>query len=250
MNQHGMNQHGMNQHGMNQHGMNQQSIDRAQFLLERNAADDRRPTDFRLLDLDWTLLDGVFSPIDTPVTGLFTSWIPFPTTSFLEVGCGAGITAVSAALAGCLAVTASDINPAAVENTRVNAARHGVSERVRVVLSDMFAALEPDDRYDMIFWNSNFVEVPDDRDNATPLHHAFFDPGYRAHRAFLQQAPRHLTPGGRLLLGFSDLGSHDKLHRLCHDVGLCVSTLRSLRRDLEVPVTFQLLELTPDLVRA
>lgn len=225
--------------------MNQHSIDRAQFLLERNAADDRRPADFRLLDRDWTLLPGVFSPVDTPVTGLFTSWIPFPTTSFLEIGSGAGITAVSAALAGCLAVTATDINPAAVENTRANAARHGVSEQVRVVLSDMCAELAPDDRYDMIFWNSNFVEVPEDYDNSSPLHHAFFDPGYRAHRAFLTQAPRHLTPGGRLLLGFSDLGSHDKLARLCDEAGLRVSTLRSLRRDLEVPVTFQLLELSP-----
>jgi release factor glutamine methyltransferase len=230
--------------------VNQHSVDRAQFLLRRNAEDSRRPIEFHLLDRDWTLLAGVFSPVDTPVTELFTRWIPFPATSFLEIGSGTGVTAVSAALAGCLAVTASDITPEAVENTRANARRHGVADRVRIVLSDMFEGFALDDQYDMIFWNSNFVEVPEDVVNASPLHHAFFDPGYRSHRAFLHHAPDHLTPGGRLLLGFSDLGNHERLEQLARECGLTISTLRSLRRELEVPVTFQLLEFAPDRVRS
>jgi release factor glutamine methyltransferase len=195
---------------------------------------------------DWTLLPGVFSPIETPVTELFTSWLPFPTTSFLEMGCGAGVTAVSVALAGCLAVTAADISPDAVANTRLNAARHGVADRVRVVRSDMFDALAADDTYDVIFWNSNFVEAPADFTNESSLHHAFFDPDYRAHRAFLQHGPAHLTPGGRLLLGFSDLGNRQRLAALCGEAGLCVACLRRQVRDMEIPVEFQLLELAPE----
>jgi release factor glutamine methyltransferase len=218
---------------------------RAHHLVRRNADDAGRPAEFDLLGRRWTLLADVFSPAITPVTAVFTSWLPFPTTSFLEMGCGAGVTAVSAALAGCLAVTAVDITDAAVANTRLNAERHGVADRVRVVRSDMFAELSDDYRYDLVFWNSNFVEAPPDFENSSPLHHAMFDPAYRAHRAFAQDGPRHLTPGGRLLLGFSNLGSGAHLERICAEAGLRPVRLRTERRELEIPIEFQLLELVP-----
>ncbi len=42
-----------------------------------------------------------------------------------------------------------------------------------------------------------------------------FDPGYRSIRKFLQTAKRHLSPNGRLLLGFSpDLGHSELLEDL------------------------------------
>lgn len=224
--------------------MNQRSIDRASDLLRRNAEDDRRPVDITLLGREWTLLPGVFSPTYTPVTELFTQWLRYPVGGrFLEMGCGIGITAVTAALSGCREVTAVDIATAAVENTRRNAERHGVADRVRTLQGDMFDSLDPDERFDSIFWNSNFVEVPADFANTSELHHAFFDPGYGAHRRFVRQAPRRLNAGGHLLLGFSDLGNRRLLDELCNQAGLTITTLISERRSLEVTVEFQLLEL-------
>jgi release factor glutamine methyltransferase len=226
--------------------MNQRSFSRAVDLMHRNAGDPRRPRQFRLLGLDWDLLDGVFSPSYTPVTELFTSWLPNPPGgTFLEIGSGAGVTAVVAARSGCRSVTALDISAAAVRNTLRNVERHGVADRVRVLRSDMFTALAPDERFDLIFWNSSFVEAPEGFVNETDLHHAFFDPQYRAHRTFVRDGPRHLSAQGRLLLGFSDLGNTALLRRLCAEAGLAVSVLRSQRFDLEVSIEFQLLELRP-----
>src|SRR5688500_4305088 len=80
---------------------------RASGLLRRHVEDLERPAEFRLLEREWDLLPGVFAPIYTPGTELFTSWLPYPVGGdFLEVGCGAGVTAVMAALAGCRQVTA------------------------------------------------------------------------------------------------------------------------------------------------
>jgi ribosomal protein L11 methyltransferase len=45
----------------------------------------------------------------------------------LDYGCGSGILAIGAALHGAVAVDAVDIDPAAVESTRANAAANGVS---------------------------------------------------------------------------------------------------------------------------
>lgn len=225
--------------------MDDDSRTRAEFLLALNTADPDRPSEFTLLGRSWELLEGVFSPSYTVSTELLTSWIPYPVGgSFLEIGAGAGVTAVVAALSGCATVTALDIAGAAVENVRRNAERHGVSGVVRVLHSDLFAAVGDDERFDMIFWNSNYVETDLGSVNETELHHALFDPGFEAHRRFLAEAPHHLTPHGRVLLGFSDLGSWASLREQCAGLGLEIEVLRFERRQQNQPVEFQLLELT------
>jgi release factor glutamine methyltransferase len=224
--------------------VNARSLARGQALLRKHVQDQARPAEFTLLGRDWELMEGVFAPIYTPVTELFTTWIPYPSGgTFLEMGCGAGVTAVVAAQSGCPRVTALDISAAAVANTRRNAARHGVGDRLRVLRSDMFDALGTEERFDMIFWNSNFVEAPEGFVNETELHHSLFDPQYQAHRRFLEQAPRHLTEDGRLLLGFSDLGSSALLRSMCDEARLSLTLLRSEKRALEETIEFQLLEL-------
>lgn len=199
-----------------------------------------------LLGRIWEVLPGVFSPTRTPATRLFSRWIPYPAGgSFLEVGCGTGVIAVTAALSGCREVTALDISVAAVENTRRNARRHGVADLVHVMQSDLFAALPAGARFDMIFWNSNFAEPPDCFVNETDLHHAFFDPGYRAHHRYVREGPTYLNDGGKLLLGFSSIGNARRLGELCAESRLTVHQLASERRELGITIVYELLELRP-----
>ena len=158
------------------------------------------------------------------------------------MGCGAGVTSVCAAQAGC-AVTALDISPVAVRNTRLNAARHGVAEHVDARRGDLFEAVAPDERFDVIYWNSNFALAPSGFEPRTELEHAFFDPGYETHRRFAEQAPRFLRRGGRLLLGFADIGSWEHLRASCEPAGLRPRIVRSERRTLEIAIEFQLVAL-------
>ncbi|SDN52710.1 methyltransferase [Geodermatophilus sp. DSM 45219] len=227
--------------------MDQVALNRGWRLYNRHVSDDSRPTEFHLCGRTWDLRPGVFSPTYSPVTELFTSWIPYPTAgSFLEIGSGAGVTAVTAALLGCRSVTAVDISPAAVENTRRNAARHGVEEAVDVLQSDLFDALPPGRRYDRIYWNSGFVELPSQYVCSTDLHRAFFDPGYEGHRRFIRQGRELLADGGSMLLGFSSIGSWPLLREICGECATDVRVLQSARRRPDgVDVDFQLLELRP-----
>jgi release factor glutamine methyltransferase len=218
---------------------------RGNQLYRRHREDARPATEFELLGRSWTLLSGVFGPVYTPVTEIFTSWLDLPAGgTFLEMGSGAGVTAVVAALSGCT-VTALDISHAAVENTRLNAERHGVAGTVTTCQSDLFDALDADDRFDLIYWNSNFASAPRDYVPEDDLAQAFFDPGYDTHRRFLAQAPAYLARHGRLLLGFSSIGSWSELHDACRAAGLVADVIRSQRRELEVPIEFQLVELRP-----
>lgn len=67
-----------------------------------------------------------------PTTRMCLRWLAtrpaalLPTARMLDYGCGSGILAIAAALHGAAAVDAVDIDPAAVQATKDNAARNGV----------------------------------------------------------------------------------------------------------------------------
>lgn len=212
-------------------------------LLARHRSPDR-PAVFTMFGLDWDLLPEVYAPVYALSSRLFTDWLPYPVGgALLEVGSGAGLAAVTAALRGCRSVTALDINPAAVENTRLNAERHGVAATVRTLHSDMFTALT-DETFDVIFWNSNFVEAPPDTHYESDLARAFIDPGYAHHARYLAGARHHLAPRGRLLLGFSTLGNPTRLAHLATHHGYRITSLAH-QDHLNPSMTFQLLEFQP-----
>ncbi|MEV6233597.1 methyltransferase domain-containing protein [Saccharopolyspora shandongensis] len=224
----------------------QSSFDVGMRLAQRHGELEGRPAEFDLLGLRWDLLPEVFAPIHTASTELFARWLPYPSGGkFLEIGCGAGVIAVNAALRGCASVSAVDIVPAAVRNTELNAARHGVTDRVRVLGSDIFDALDPDERFDVVFWNSNVVPAPADFDCTIPTQRAIFDPGYAAHKRYLREGIARLTENGRLFLGFNSLGDIARLRALAARMGLRATEMqRATHRTGNAPVTFQLLEIT------
>ncbi|MEV0700106.1 methyltransferase domain-containing protein [Saccharopolyspora sp. NPDC050389] len=226
----------------------QSSFDVGVRLAQRHGELEGRPAEFELLGLRWDLLPEVFAPIHTASTELFSQWLPYPNGgSFLEIGCGTGVIAVTAALRGCASVSAVDIVPAAVRNTGMNAARHGVADRVRVLRSDMFDALDADQRFDVVFWNSNVIPAPADFDCALPTQRAIFDPGYAAHDRYLREGIARLTENGRLFLGFNSLGDLARLRALAALMDLRVTEMqRATHRTGNAPVTFQLLEISAE----
>lgn len=190
--------------------------DPIQSVKERLAlAEKDRDSVYTCKKREFMVLPEVFPPTHFQSTGIFTNGIEYQRgKSFLEIGCGSGITAVTAALEGCSRVVASDISIDAVNNTKTNVTKHNVSDIVSVRHGDLFDVLENTEKFDTIFWNSNFVFVPDNYKFKKNIHRAFCDPGYSAHTRFLQEAPNYLVDGGEILLGFSGQGNDEKLHHL------------------------------------
>jgi release factor glutamine methyltransferase len=99
-------------------------------------------------------------------------------------------------------VTATDISPAALAVARENAASHGV--KMEFIESDWFAALSGR-RFELIVANPPYVADGDPHLAAGDLR---FEPraalvsgpaGLDAIEVIVEQAPRYLAPGGRLL---------------------------------------------------
>ena len=143
--------------------------------------------------------------VDAEETGTLDAWLSDRTHRVLDLCTGNGSLAVIAAMAYPeIEVDAADISTAALELARVNVARHGLSARIRVVESDLFAALPAS--YDLILCNPPYV---------TAKSMAALPPEYRAEpalalaggadgmdliRRIVAEAPRHLSAEGVLVL--------------------------------------------------
>jgi release factor glutamine methyltransferase len=143
----------------------------------------------------------------------------------LDVGTGTGAVAVAAARGGAARVTAIDVSARAVLAARANAALRGL--RLRVLRGDLFAPVAGE-TFDVILTNPPYVTCgPGGGPGGTAFgtaRHRFAGgrtwDGGAAGRLVLDricaQAPRHLAPGGTLLIVQSELSGLDaSLDALC-----------------------------------
>ncbi|WP_322405364.1 peptide chain release factor N(5)-glutamine methyltransferase [Massilia luteola] len=123
----------------------------------------------------------------------------------LDMGTGSGAIAVAVAHTRPDAdVTALDISPDALAVAQANAAANGA--RVRFLLGSWFDALAADSTFDVIASNPPYIAAGDDHLAQGDLR---FEPvgaltdhadGLSALRIIIEGSPRHLVPGGWLLL--------------------------------------------------
>ncbi|GHD26420.1 methyltransferase [Nocardiopsis kunsanensis] len=203
----------------------------AEAVLLRALDEPDFPTEFSLLGRQWELIRGVFPGTLTAATEVMATHLPYPVGGrMLEVGSGAGVISVMAALAGVENVVSLDINSNAVTNTLRNAARHGVESKVDARLSDVYAALDPAEEFDVIFWNVPWTFVPSDFAMSTELHRAVFDPEYDGQRRMIQGARNHLAPSGRVFVGTADLKNEAALEMIAESASAELSMVKHVRR--------------------
>jgi ribosomal protein L3 glutamine methyltransferase len=124
----------------------------------------------------------------------------------LDLCAGSGCLAILAALAFPKAsVDAADLSEDALAVAKRNVADYKLAERVRLVKSDLFTALEGK-RYDLIISNPPYVKaasmrrLPDEYRKEPALALASGRDGLDHTRSILARAREHLNPGGRLVV--------------------------------------------------
>jgi ribosomal protein L3 glutamine methyltransferase len=137
-------------------------------------------------------------------------WLRRPVRRALDLCTGSGCLAVLLAEAFPRAqVDAVDITAAALNVARVNIARFGFQKRVRLVRSDLFAALAGE-TYDLIITNPPYVDrstmraLPPEYRHEPRLALASGEDGLDAVRRILARARRHLAPRGLLVCEVGD----------------------------------------------
>jgi len=147
------------------------------------------------------------SPLAEVVMGGLLPWLDFSRPlNVLDVGTGSGCIAVALARYWPeLRVTGADVCAEALAVAARNVRRHNVDDRVRLIESDVYSALD-DQRFDLIISNPPYVpeasmrELPDEYRHEPALGLAAGGDGLSIFRRLLAGAPGHLMPGGLLLV--------------------------------------------------
>ena len=136
----------------------------------------------------------------TPYTLLLAENIaPIPGATVIEIGTGSGILAIVAALQGAARVQIVDTNPAAIEAAVVNANLNGVADRiVPLSIGESIIPLPAGERVDLAISNPAQLPLPKTAEAHNPYYAG--PDGRRMIDAVIAAAPRHLAPGGRLLM--------------------------------------------------
>lgn len=113
------------------------------------------------------------SPIAELIEAQFAPWLDAErVTEVIDLGTGSGCIAIGCAYAFPQArVIAADISPAALEVAQINIQRHHVEDRVETLVSDLFAAVPRDRRFDLIVSNPPYVDRRDMEQLAPEFRH-------------------------------------------------------------------------------
>lgn len=144
------------------------------------------------------------------LAGRLAPWLKRSPRRILDLCTGSGCLAILAARAFPRAeVHASDLSPAALGVARFNVAQHGLRKRIRLVRSDLFAALRSL-RYDLVVSNPPYVtssamrRLPAEYRYEPGLALAAGKDGLQVVRRLLAEAPAHLSSGGMLVCEVGD----------------------------------------------
>lgn len=166
---------------------------------------------------------GVFSPIRGEYIDL-VAFAPLPKAALIngafDIGTGTGVLAAVLAKRGVPHITATDLDPRAIECATENFKRLGLSSQVSLVKTDLF----PEGRAPLIICNPPWIPA---RPNAA-IEYALYDAESKMLKGFLNGLNAHLTEGGEGWLILSDIAeqlelrTRDELTTWISEAGLTV----------------------------
>lgn len=134
----------------------------------------------------------------------------------LEIGCGSGVLCAAVwQILGQPSITASDILPEAAATARMNWRRlcsigkAGPEDALTTFTGSLFDTVQGQ-LFDLIIFNAPWVVAP----ARTRLELALNDEDQSTIRGFVMGSPAHLSPGGRVIVGYADNSGPKAMTRL------------------------------------
>jgi release factor glutamine methyltransferase len=204
----------------------------------------RKPRKYRYNDLSIMVEPGVFYPGFVLSTKLLLDFLDEKALSgkaFLELGAGCGIISLVAARKSAL-VTASDINPVAVENIKHNVHRNKLT--IRVFQSDLFENINGTN-FDWIVINPPYYQK-DPKDFSEMAWFCGKDFDY--FEKLFPQLSNHITPSTETIMILSEDCNIDRIQEIAKKSGFGFQIVKQVQRMGEWNYIFRIQKKTGEVV--
>jgi len=150
-----------------------------------------------------------------------------PGEEVLDVCTGSGVIAIFSALKGAKKVVALDINPLAIKSTLENAKRYHVEKVIDARVSDIFHALNKNEKFDVITMNPPFTEhkVSDNTERTT------WDEDLQLHKKFFSEVINHLKKDGRIYICQAKFGAVEEMKDMAKNAGFNIKLIGQNQAD-------------------
>lgn len=155
--------------------------------------------------------------------------------NFLEIGCGSGLLSIMAAKQGAK-VTATDINPVAIDFLKKNSRQNMVS--LEIIESDLFGNI-PKQQFDIIAVNPPYFK----KNPITPHDYAWFcGENGEFFSNFFNALKDYIHPGSQILMVLSDGCDMEMIHGFAAKNNFMLSCVHSKQNVLEKNFIFKIEE--------
>ena len=157
----------------------------------------------------------------------------------LDVGTGCGILAVVAAKRA-KKVIATDLNPYAVECTKLNSKTNGVANQINVRLGNLFRPVRKAERFDVIVFNAPYLPaLPSEQRTWIGRAWAGGPTGRQLIDRFISEAPCYLKKNGTILLVQSNLANIRKTLEKLQEAGFKATVIAETKVSFETIAVIQ-----------
>ncbi|MCJ7634509.1 16S rRNA (adenine(1518)-N(6)/adenine(1519)-N(6))-dimethyltransferase RsmA [Candidatus Bathyarchaeota archaeon] len=183
-------------------------------------------------DLVFYVFPDVYVPSDDTFL-LAQNIVVHPEEKVLDIGTGCGVIGILAATKGGQ-VTAVDINPFAIQCSRLNARLNGVSERFSAKSSDLFQDLNGEE-FDLIVFNPPYLPQEKYEASGGWLEKAWQGgpSGLEVIERFMKEVRNHIHHGGEIVMVLSSLSCPEKAIAVLKSLGFSVEVLANEKLDFE-----------------
>jgi release factor glutamine methyltransferase len=191
---------------------------------------------YRYGDIRLAIAPEVFHPgffFSTQILLQYIKQLPLQKKIFLELGCGSGLISTVAARHGAI-VTATDINPVAIDFLKINCAQNKVS--VDIILSDLFQDI-PKRLFDIIAINPPYYK----KQPVSPKDHAWFCGENGEYFSILfKNLENYIHPNTEILMVLFDGCDMDMINNFAEQNGFKLNCVYSKKNMLEKNYIFKI----------
>ncbi|MBU0467011.1 MAG: methyltransferase [Nanoarchaeota archaeon] len=150
-----------------------------------------------------------------------------PGEEVLDVCTGSGVIAIFSAIKGAKKVVALDINPEEIKCVKENTIVHHVEKILDARVSNMFAALEVKEKFDVITMNPPFTP----HTASDFLEKTVWGANLEVHKTFFKEVKRHLKKKGRIYICQAKFGAIEEMNSLATENGFSVRKIGETKLD-------------------